>query len=323
MVLKKLREMASLNPKRIIFPETEDPRILDAVSIIMQEGIAHPILIGKADDIINSGRIKEIDKIQIIEIEKYPLLNEFAEKLYEIRKHKGLTKEEAEKMIRNRLYFSTMLLKENLADGLIAGATCTTAETLRPALQIIKTKENRKIASSFFIMNLHDRVFFFADSGFNIDPNAEELAEIAITTSESARFFGEEPRVAMLSFSTKGSAKHRLVDKVKEATEIVKRMDPNLIVDGELQVDAAIVPDVAKRKCPDSPIAGKANVLIFPDLNSGNIAYKLVERIGGAEAIGPIMQGINKPVNDLSRGCNVYDIVNVCAITVLQANGTK
>ena len=230
-----------------------------------------------------------------------------------------MTIEEARKFAKDGEIFSTLLLKKGEVDGLVSGSTHTTADTLRPALQIIKTKEGIKLASSFFIMIVEEKLFLFADCGFNIKPNPEELAEIAYSTAQSARFFNIDPKIAFLSFSTKGSADHEDVRKVKEAVRIFSQKNPYCIFDGELQLDAAIVPFVHEKKCPTSPLKGEANVLIFPDLNAGNIGYKLAQWIGGATAIGPIVQGLNKPVNDLSRGCSINDIVDVAAITAVQA----
>jgi phosphate acetyltransferase len=246
--------------------------------------------------------------------------------LVEIRKSKGMTKEEAAKLLLDPLYFGVMLVNSGLADGMVAGAVNSTANVLRPSLQILKTAKGTKLVSSFFIMNVpncnygKDGIFIFADCGLNQDPNAEELANIAVSSAESFKaLVGGEPVIAMLSHSSKGSAKHTLVDKVVEATKIAKELAPDLKLDGEFQLDTAIVPDIAAKKAPDSPAAGKANVLIFPNLDAGNIGYKLVERLAKAEAYGPVLQGIRKPVNDLSRGCSANDIVGVVAITVLQA----
>jgi phosphate acetyltransferase len=240
-----------------------------------------------------------------------------------MRKEKGLSLEDAKEMIKQVSYFGTMMVHLGDADGLVSGASHSTADTLRPALQIIKTQEGHSIASSYFIMVVENKVYFFSDCGFVVDPDANQLSEIAISTAQSAKQYGIEPKVAMLSFSTHGSGKGESVDKVIEATKLAREKMPDLEIDGDIQLDAAVVPEIGKKKCPNSSIKGNANVLIFPDLNSGNIGYKLVERMAHAMAIGPIVQGLNKPVNDLSRGCSVKDIVEVCAITVVEAQAEE
>lgn len=293
--ISDMRERAKKLNKRIIFPEDND-RIRKASEILKKENIVRPI----------SPKDHE------------GLKDEMAKRFFELRKHKDITEQKAREAMEDRQYFSTMLLHEGYADGLVSGSEITTAETLRPALQIIKTKEGIKLASSFFFMLVNDKKYLFADCGFNIKPDAEQLSEIAYATVQSASFFDMEPRVSFLSFSTKGSADHEDVKKVQEAVRLFSKKDPDCIYDGELQLDASIVPDVARKKAPDSPLKGNANVLIFPDLGAGNIGYKLVQRLGGATALGPIVQGLNKPVNDLSRGCNVEDIVDVAAITAIQ-----
>ncbi len=316
--ISKIKDKASSLKKRIIFPEGEDDRILEACKIIKQENIAEPVLVGDYEKI--KWRIGELGyETEIRDPNKED--NELAQLLFEIRKHKGITLEQAKELVKDASYFSTLLLQKGDVDGLVSGTTHTTADTLRPALQIIKTKENITTASSFFIMILEDRLMLFADCGFNIKPSPEQLAEIAFSTAQSARFFDIEPNLAFLSFSTHGSAEHSDVDHVKKAVEELKKFNPDFKFDGELQVDAAIVPSIAEKKAPSSVLKGEANILIFPDLNSGNISYKLVQRLAGAKAIGPIVQGLNKPVNDLSRGCSVEDIVNVVAITAVQAEG--
>jgi phosphate acetyltransferase len=306
---------------KIIFPEGEDERILHAAKIIIEKKLAIPILVGDRDKI--KWRQGELGYESEIRDPNKEDTEELAMLLYDIRKEKGMTKEKARELVKDTGYFSTLLLKRGDVDGLVSGATHTTADTLRPALQIIKTEEGVKTASSFFIIIEEGKLYFFADCGFNIKPNPEQLADIAWSTAESARFFDIEPKVAFLSFSTKGSAEHEDVKKVHDAVEILKKKNPDFDFDGEIQVDAAIVPEIAERKAPHSKIKGDANVLIFPDLNSGNIAYKLVERLGGATAIGPIVQGLKKPVNDLSRGCSIEDVVGVTAITCRQIEGNE
>jgi phosphate acetyltransferase len=316
-----IEHKAKSNPKRIVYPEIEDDRILKAAEIVSKKKSAQIILLGNPETI--KKREKELklnlSKVLIVDFEKSEKLKDYSQKFYELRKHKGMTPEEAGEIMQNSRYFGTMMVYFGDADGMVSGASHSTADTLKPALQIIKTKDDTKYASSFFIMAKEDSVFFFADCAFIQDPNVEELTSIAIQTAESAKKFGYEPRIAMLSFSTKGSADGPILEKVRKATNEIKRQRPELVIDGEMQLDAAIVPDVAKKKCPDSPIQGNANVLIFPDLNAGNIGYKLVERFGHTHAIGPVVQGLKRPVNDLSRGCSVEDVVLTTEVTVMQA----
>lgn len=322
-----IKERAMTDKKTIILPESSDQRVIRAAVKITEEGFADVILIGNEKEL----SLKAGAGIKIIDNSCSDKVDKFSEELYEMRKKRGLTIEEARKIITtNNIYFAMMMLKNDMADGVVCGAATATADVLRPALQIIKTKKGTKSVSAFFIMVVpnskygekfgNSGLFIFSDAGLVENPNAEELASIA---EESANTFknliGRDPRVAMLSYSTYGSAKSSLVSKVQEATKIVKENNPKLQVDGELQLDAAIDSEVAKLKAPESKVAGKANVLIFPDLNAGNIGYKLVQRLASAEAYGPITQGMARPVNDLSRGCSVDDIVGVCAITCVQA----
>ncbi len=321
--MNDLKEKAKKEKKKIIFPESTDERIIEACSIIAKEGIAIPVIIG--DESAIKAKAAEIgcalDGVEIRDPAHDTNFDKYVAEFFRLRQHKGVTEEKAKEIVNMPIYFGTMMIQMGDADGLVGGATTTTADTLRPALQIIKTHEKFHKVSSVFIMILEDRLMLFADCAVEINPDAKDLAEIAIDTEKTALQFDIEPRVAMLSFSTNGSARHPLVDKVKEATAIVKDRAPNIVVEGEMQVDAAVVPKVCAKKFPGSKLNGDANVLIFPDLNSANIAYKLVERLAKAQAVGPILQGLNKPVNDLSRGCSVSDVVNVCAITAVQAQG--
>ena len=308
--------------KKIVLPETMDERVIEASKRVIDEGIADVILIGDRDKI-------KVDKATIIDPNKdTELTNKLIDKLVEVRKNKGLTYDEAKDLLLNDyMYYACMLVKSGKADGVVSGACHSSSNTLRPALQIIKTKENVDLVSAFFLMEVPDcelgyhGTFIFADAGLEQNPDASKLASIAGSSAESFKLLtGVDPVVAMLSHSTKGSAKHNDVNKVVKATEIAKKKYKNYLIDGELQVDAAIVPEIAKIKAPDSKVAGHANVLIFPDLDAGNIGYKLVERLGKAKAYGPITQGIAAPVNDLSRGCSIEDIVGAVAITVIQTN---
>jgi phosphate acetyltransferase len=321
--LKCVKEKARKLDKSIVFPETFDERTLRAVESILQDGTAKPILLGKAAEIQRHseqlGLKIDWNKVTFIDPEDPERLKKYAEALYELRKEKGLTREEADKLVRDLNYFAVMVVQMGEADGLISGANVSTGATVRPALQIIKTKEKFHKVSGIFFMIMENRLLLFADCAVNIDPNSHDLADIAIDTAETAKRFGIEPKIAMLSFSTAGSAKHPLVEKVQEAIQLVRYRRPDLIIDGEMQVDAALVPSVSERKFPTSKIKGDANVLIFPDLQSGNISYKLVERLAGAEAVGPILQGLKKPVNDLSRGCSWQDIADLAAITACEA----
>ncbi len=324
--IENVKELARKNKKKIVLPETNDQRTIDAANIILQEGIADLILVGNKDEILSRAQNCDLSKAEFIDPKNYENIDKMIDGLVEIRKSKGMTRDEAEKLLQDPLYFGVMLVNNSLADGMVAGAVNSTANVLRPSLQILKTAKGTKLVSGFFIMNVpnceygENGIFIFADCGLNQDPNAEELANIAISSADSFKsLIGKEPIVAMLSHSSIGSAKHALVDKVVEATKIAKELAPNLKLDGEFQLDTAIVPEIAEKKAPNSLVGGKANVLIFPNLDAGNIGYKLVERLAKAEAYGPILQGIRKPVNDLSRGCNANDIVGVVAITSLQA----
>ena len=328
--IEDAKQRAKKNIKTIILPESEDKRVLMAAEKVKKEGFAKIILLGKQEKINEDATKYKVDlsDVEIINPEKYSKREQYAKELYELRKSKGMTLEEAKKLILDPIYFGMMMLKDekSIADGLVSGACHSTADTLRPALQILKTAPGTKLVSAFFIMCVPDckygenGTFVFGDCGLNVNPTADELSEIAISSSESFKcLVQKEPKVAMLSYSTYGSAKSDLTQKVLDATNLAKEKNRELAIDGELQLDSAIVPEIAKSKAPESNIAGNANVLIFPNLDAGNIGYKLVQRLAKAEAYGPLCQGIAKPVNDLSRGCSVEDIVGVVAITAIQA----
>ena len=324
-----IKEKAKSDRKTIVLPETTDKRTLIAASHIIKEGIADIIMIGDPEKINDGANWLEIelDGVKIVNPLYCDKLDEYVQLLYDIRKAKGMTPELArETLLSDPLTFGVIMVKANDADGMVAGACHATADTLRPALQILKTAPGVKLVSGFFLMCVQNTefgdngTFIFADCGLNQDPTPEELAAIADSSAKSFKLLvGSKPVIAMLSHSTKGSAKHPLVDKMVEATRIAKEQYPSLCIDGELQADAALVPMVAKTKAPGSEVGGNANVLIFPNLDCGNISYKLVQRLGGAEAYGPMLQGIAKPVNDLSRGCSWQDIVGVVALTAVQA----
>ncbi len=321
-LLKDIREKAKQRKKTVVLPESHDDRVLFAAEKITKENLASVITIGNEETIRAKAKELGVDLsgVRIIEPEKSDKFSDFVNFFFNLRKHKGVTYEEAKEIMKKDLYFGAMLVREGMADASVAGSTASTGDVLRAAFQVVGMKENVSIVSSFFLMVFPDRTFSFADSAVVPNPTAEQLADIAITTAENHKILtGEEPYVAMLSFSTKGSAKHELIDKVIEATKLAQEKRPDLHIDGELQFDAAIVDSVGRRKAPDSEVAGRANVLIFPDLNAGNIGYKIAQRLGGAEAIGPIVQGLKKPLFDLSRGCSVDDIVNTTAIACLMA----
>jgi phosphate acetyltransferase len=325
-VLSRIKDKAKAKKRRVVLPEGTEPRMIQATKKILSEGIASVTLLGDQHEIerlakehgLNLGKVEVINPLHSGDYNSY--VSEFMA----IRKAKGIAEEQAQTAIASPLYFGAMLVRHDKADASVAGSVNTTGNVLRAAIQVLGLKEGIRTVSSCFLMiipkyrDVHDKAFLYADGAVVPNPNAEQLASIAVSTAETMKnLLEEEPKVAMLSFSTKGSAKHRDVDKVLEALKILKTNHPELKVDGELQVDAAIVPEVAKRKAPDSEIAGEANVLIFPDLDAGNIAYKLTERLANATATGPIIQGLAKPANDLSRGCSVDDIVDVTAIAVL------
>lgn len=326
--IDSIKERAKKDIKTIILPETEDIRVLEATQKILKEGYSNIILIGNEEKTLKLAKehnlnIEGANIIDPIRSEKY---NEYVNKFYELRKAKGITIEQAKEIMQNYVYFGMMMVKNGDADGLVSGAAHSTADTLRPALQILKTAPNTKLVSAFFLMVVpnceygENGTFIFSDAGLNPNPTSDELSEIAISSAKSfEQLVGKEAKVAMLSYSTYGSAKSDLVDKVVEATKLLKEKAPELSADGEMQLDAAIVPEIGMSKAPGSKVAGHANTLIFPDLNAGNIGYKLVQRLGKAEAYGPLCQGIAKPVNDLSRGCSSDDIAGVVAITAVQA----
>ncbi|MBO7392991.1 MAG: phosphate acetyltransferase [Abditibacteriota bacterium] len=327
-VMETVYARAKAAAKTIILPEADDVRTVTAAEDIVKKGLAKVILVNDTDAIAKAAKEAgaDISGCEIVDPNKSDKKDEYIAEFTEMRKHKGMTEEKAAKIIVDPLHWGCMMVHKGEADGQVSGATHSTADTIRPALQIIKTAPDCKLVSAFFVMIVPnceygaDGVFIYADSGLNPNPNADELAEIAIQSATTMdKLLGIDPKVAMLCFSTMGSAKNELVDKVAEATRIAKERRPDICLDGELQADAALVEAIGKSKAPNSPVAGKANVLIFPDLNAGNIGYKLTERLAKAEAYGPVLQGLRKPVNDLSRGCKASDIVNVAAITAVQA----
>ena len=318
--LDRMKAAAKSDKKTIVLPEGEDPRTIEAAKKIVDEGLANLVILGDPATI-------DLEGVTVIDPRSSDKKQAYAEAFAELRKKKGVTLPEALEQMNDATYFGTMMVKMGDADGLVSGACHSTANTLRPALQILKTAPGTKLVSAFFIMCTKtpqygaDGTLLFADCGLNIDPNADELSEIALASAESWKVFmpGTEPKVAMLSFSTMGSAKGDVPAKVQEAVKLANEKNPELALDGDLQLDAALVQSVADLKAPGSAVAGNANILVFPDLEAGNIGYKLVQRFGGADAYGPILQGIAKPVNDLSRGCSADDIVGVVAITAVQA----
>lgn len=326
--IEKIKEKAKQEIKTIVLPEGNDIRTLKAASMVLNDNYANLIILGK------ESQIKEMAKENNLDISKAKIINPiesdnyktYVHDFYELRKAKGMTLEKAEEMMKDETYFGMMMVKESDADGLVSGACHSTSDTLRPALQILKTAPGTKLVSAFFVMVVpncehgENGTFVFSDCGLNEYPDSDALSEIAISSAKSfEQLVGTQPKIAMLSYSTYGSAHSPLTDKVVEAIKLLKQKEPNLICDGELQLDAAIIPEIAASKAPGSPVAGKANTLIFPDLDAGNIGYKLVQRLAHAEAYGPLCQGIAKPVNDLSRGCSAEDIAGVIAITAVQA----
>ncbi|MGI6545188.1 MAG: phosphate acetyltransferase [Fastidiosipilaceae bacterium] len=319
-------ERAKTEKKTIVLPEANDIRTLTATEKILENGIANIVLIGNPDDVKAAAGDLNISAATIVDPENFDKMDEYVNQFYELRKKRGMTPEKAAEMMKDEMYFGVMMVKMGDADGMVSGAVHSTADTLRPSLQILKTAPGTKLVSSFFVVDVpnceygDEGVFVFGDCGLVENPSAEELSEIAISSADSFKALtGNDARVAMLSYSSKGSAKNELVDKVVEATRLAREKAPELALDGELQLDAALVPSVGNSKAPGSQVAGKANTLIFPNLDAGNIGYKLVQRLAKAEAYGPITQGIAKPVNDLSRGCKAEDIVGVVAITAVQA----
>lgn len=330
-LLDSIKEKAKLQNKRIVLPEGTEERTLKAANQVIQEKISRISLIGNPSKIFELAKqwdLKYISEAEIVDPVNHPKKEQYIDLMVELRKAKGLTRSNAQKLVEDPLYLATIMIKNGDADGEVAGAMNATGDVLRPAFQYVKTLPGISVVSGAFIMILKNKSFgnngimVFADCAVHPNPTDHELAQIAVATAKTTRAIaGFEPRIAMLSFSTKGSAKHELVDKVVSATQIARQMDPSLKIDGELQADAAIIESIGKSKAPGSEIAGNANVLVFPDLQTGNICYKLVQRLADAEAVGPVLQGMAAPINDLSRGCSVNDIVNLIAITVNQAAG--
>ena len=321
-LLEKIKANAAQKKKTVVLPESFDERVIKAAEKLTKEEICKVILLGDdsklREDAKKSG--VNLQGVRVIDPVKSDKLSDFANIFYNLRKNKGVTIDQARSTVVKNLFFGAMLVKENMADGFVAGSSSATADVLRAAIQCVGMPEGISIVSSFFLMIFPERTFSFADCAVVPNPDAKQLADIAITTADNhKKLTGEEPYIAMLSFSTKGSAKHELVDKVLEATKIAREKRPDLKIDGELQFDAAIIDSIGKKKAPGSEVAGRANVLIFPDLQAGNIGYKIAQRLGKAEAVGPVVQGLKKPLFDLSRGCSVDDIVNTSAIAVLMS----
>ena len=322
-LLEEIKAKASARKKTIVLPESHDERVLKAAEILTREGIAKVITIGNEEKIREDAAKLSVNLqgVRIIDPAKSESTSDFANIFFNLRKHKGVSIEDAREIVKRDLFFGAMMIKEGIADGFVAGSTASTGDVLKAAFQCVDMPEGISIVSSFFLMIFPNQVYSFADCAVVPHPDAAQLADIAISTADNhKKLTGEEPYVAMLSFSTKGSAKHEDVDKVIEATRIAKEKRPDLLIDGELQFDAAIMDSIGKKKAPGSDVAGRANVLVFPDLTSGNIGYKIAQRMGGAEAVGPVVQGLKKPLFDLSRGCSVDDIVNTSSIAVLMAD---